>query len=898
MRRFPSPGWFGAPLAILGIALLMVPAAEAVPTAGQQGVDTSLPATPSAVTVNGRGKYANLAITVNQTASLTNQAVSITWTGGTPTVAGNGRFGSDYLQIMQCWGDDDGSVPGNPGPPPEQCVQGAVAGTYGGLPGGLYPSGFALSRVISRSDWANFDPNRGVLDTRTTNVWLPFRSVTGETVDVQVDPTFNPSVQGGNFWLNPFYNIITTNEIAGAVTGLDGKGAELFAVQTGVQSSGLGCGQRVQVLADGSKKVPQCWIVVVPRGSATEENVGTPFADGAEQFGVVTSPLAPTSWQHRIAIPLSFNPVDSPCDLADDERRLSGGELALAAVASWQPALCSDGALPPYSYAPVSDAAARQQLTSGAEGAPGMVVVQRPIDPTTVDPSSPVVYAPISVSGLVIGFNIERNPRTDAPVEEQRLAGVRVAEMNLTPRLLAKLLTQSYRGAVDIQGPAGYTWTSGNPAHMGLDPDFLRFNPEFELLQIADTRTFAGLQLPAGNSDAAAQVWEYVLADAEAAAWLGGAADEWGMKVNPQYSTSKDNPTGIPFGVPVPSSFPKSDPYCYEGPARGAGNAVVPPALCGTDWLPYTRNLADSAQITRAAADGAKIVDNTFARSSADVWVRELPQFLGRRGMLALTDSPSAAQYGLQTARLSRAGDNGASRSFVAPDTAGLTAGVASMKAKAVSSVLEPAPASQAAGAYPLTAITYAAIQPLRLDATARAEYAAFVNYAVGPGQVAGLELGQLPRGYAPLPEALAAQGAVASGAIRTMVAPPTTTTTTTVASQPGGGDGFGGGGFGGGGGGGGGFETPIDTLPVDTTPTATTVAEPTSTTVPIGEEPEDTTPTVLTPVLDLTRSRYAIPGIGALALGSALGVLEITKRPRRMAASGPNADADAMEPE
>lgn len=898
MRRFLSPGWLAAPCAIIGIALLMVPPVEAVPTAGQQGVDTSLPATPSAVTVNGRGTYANLAITVNQTASLTNQAVSITWTGGTPTVAGPGRFGAQYLQIMQCWGDDDGSIPGNPGPPPEQCVQGAVAGTYGGLPGGLYPSGFALSRVISRSDWTNFDPQVGVLDTRTTNVWLPFRSVTGDEIPVQTDPAFNPSLQGGNFWLNPFFNIITTNEIAGATTGLNGKGAELFEVHTGVQSSGLGCGQRVQQLADGSKKVPQCWIVVVPRGSAIDENVGTPFAEGAEQFGVATSPLAPNAWQHRIALPLSFNPVDSPCDLADEERRLSGGELALAAVASWQPLLCTGGTLPPYSYAPVSDAAARQQLTSGADGAPGMVIVQRPIDPTTVDASSPVVYSPISVSGLTIGFNIERNPRTDAPADEQQLAGVRVAEMNLTPRLLAKLLTQSYTGAVDIQGPAGYPWATANPPHMGLDPDFLRFNPEFELLQLADTRTFASLQLPAGNSDAALQVWEYVLADPEAAAWLGGAADEWGMKVNPQYATAAaNNPTGIAFGTPLPSTFPKSDPYCYQGPARGVGGAVVPPLLCGTDWMPYTRGLADGARITRAAADGARIVDNPFAQASSEVWSRELPQFLGRRGMLTLTDTPSAAQYGLQTARLSRAGDNGASRSFVAPDTAGLVAGVASMKAKAPSTVLEPAPKEQAAGAYPLTAVTYAAIQPLRLDAKARADYAAFVNYAIGPGQVAGLELGQLPRGYAPLPEALAAQGAAAAGTIVSMVAPPTTTTTTTtVVSEPpftGGGGGFGGGG---GGGGGGGFEPPTDTFPVDTTPTATTVAEPTDTTVPVGEEPEDTTPNVLTPVLDLTRSRYAIPGLGFLALGSALGALEITKRPRRAVPASANDTAASME--
>ncbi|MGZ7086124.1 MAG: hypothetical protein ACXVIH_07350, partial [Ilumatobacteraceae bacterium] len=535
----PRPTWLLGPLAILAMTVLATSGARAVPIAGSQGTDTALPPTDSQVTVQGRGEFANLAITVNQTDNLTDQAVSITWTGGQPTVSGPGRFGRQYLQIMQCWGDDDGTVAANPGPPPEQCEQGAVAGTYGGVPAGVYPAGFALSRVISRSDWANFDANVGVLDTRDTNVWLPFRSVDGTVVNIQTDPAFNPAVIGGHFWLNPFYNIITTNEIAGAVTGPDGTGAELFSVVTGVQSSGLGCGQKVQPVAGGGKKVPQCWIVVVPRGTPAEENVGTPWEGTiADQAGVVTSPVSPAAWQHRIAIPISFNPVDSPCALGADERRLSGSEVAYPAVASWQPSLCANGDLPPYSYAPVPDGSARLQLLSKAPGAPGMVVVSQPIPPTAVDPANPVVYAPLTVSGLVIGFNIERNPRTDAPPEEQQLAGVRIADLNLTPRLLAKLLTQSYRGQVNIQQPPPYAWTANNPAHMGLDPDFLQFNPEYALLQTADTRTFGGLQLPEGSSDAAQQLWAYVLADPEARAWLDGQPDPWGMKVNPVYATT------------------------------------------------------------------------------------------------------------------------------------------------------------------------------------------------------------------------------------------------------------------------------------------------------------------------------------------------------------------------
>src|SRR5579859_7467061 len=60
--------------------------------AGSAGTDTALPATDSAVTVTARPctyqtdgcGFQNLKITVNQTRNLLNQAISVTWTGGTP----------------------------------------------------------------------------------------------------------------------------------------------------------------------------------------------------------------------------------------------------------------------------------------------------------------------------------------------------------------------------------------------------------------------------------------------------------------------------------------------------------------------------------------------------------------------------------------------------------------------------------------------------------------------------------------------------------------------------------------------------------------------------------------------------------------------------------------------
>jgi hypothetical protein len=886
--RFPRAwsGWLAGPLVIVGLTMMVTGGAQAAAVPGQQGIDTSLPATDSQVTVNGRGTFANLAITVNQTTHLSNQAVSITWTGGTPTVNGPGRFGAQFLQIYQCWGDDDGTNSANPGPPPQQCEAGAYGATPTGAPLSLFADGLVFGRVISRVGWANYDANVGTTDVNG-QAWLPFRAVDGKEVAEQIDPNYNPFL-GGNYWLNPYFNSITTNEVPGAVTHADGKGAELFQVLTGNESSGLGCGKKTQPVAGGSSKVPKCWIVVVPRGDKATENAGTPMITRGDTASVSTSPLSPSAWQNRVAIPIEFNPVDSPCQFADVERRIAGSEMAVPAVANWQPTLCETGTLPPFSYAPVADATARSLVSSGAEGGPGMAVVSRPLDASRLGPDNPAVYAPLSLSGLVIGFNVERYPAVDAPPEMNDIIGVRVANINLTPRLVAKLLTQSYAAQVSIVlPPPNYPWLTKNPYNLGLDPDFLRFNPEFKLLYISQGRTFSGLQLPAGNSDAATQVWEWVLADPEARAWLEGQPDEWGMVVNPYYNAKADaNPSKFSFYDPIPPSFPKADPYCYQAPGQGPAGSVIPPPLCGTDWMPYSRGFGAAAQVTRAASDAARVSPNASAESSGQVWKPVLPQNIGERAMLALTDTPSAAQYGLQMASLSRAGDNGDGRQFIAPTGDAIAKGAATMKERAVPGFLEPDPTADAPGAYPLTSLTYAAMTPLKLDSQARSDYAAFIEFATGSGQVPGLGFGQLPRGYTPLTDQLKAQATGAADEVRTLTATPTATTTTTTvapsaAAPPSG-------------------VQPVTTIRrrTTTTPSGTTTstaAPEAATTVPPTDSvaATDETTTVVTspassvaapstPAVPMSTNRLALPGLGLVAMGSALGALEITKRPRR----------------
>lgn len=898
-------------------------AADVEPFAGMQGTDTSLALTDSAVTYEETRDtpFKGLTVTVNQTKNLTNQAISITWTGADQTAAGLTAFDENFLQVMQCWGDPVSADDGTVGPPPEQCEFGATGGTAVGIPLDRSAAPSAISRQISAKNWSNYDPTYGALDTNTDNVYLPFRAVGGDEIPIPYDSLYGATNPPGPFWLNPFFDIITTNEIATARTTADGTGQELFGVETGVQSAGLGCGQHVQPVAGGDPKVPQCWIVVVPRGSAADENVGTPTEGRGGP--VLSGPLAPAAWAHRIAIPLEFNPVESPCRLGSDERRMAGSTLSLLAIESWQPTLCTGGDLPPFAFAPTSDDLARRQITRPAAGAAGFAVVSQPSDPSS-DPG-PMVYAPLTASGLAIGVNVERIPRVEAP-EEGPLAAMRVADINLTPRLVAKLLTQSYEGSLELYGRPDYPWVQNNPRELASDPDFLRFNPEFELLRVTAYRTFSGLSVPQGNSDAARMLWQWVMADPEAAAWMAGQPDEWGMRVNPYYTTDVSlNPNGVAFDAPLPNSFPKSDPLCHYEPE---GSGFTQP-LCASDWMPYARNYEDAAHVARTAADGAQIGKGVGG------WVKVSPDLPGGRAMLSLTDTPSATRFGLQIARLSQAGDDTDDRRFISPDNTSMTTAAAAMVPTAVESVLQPAFADQPDGAYPLTVLTYGMIAPLALDQTARHDYAEFVRYAVTDGQSSGLQLGELPPGYAPLPDELQAQSLAAADQIESLQPAPTTTTTTTTAapstssttpavptSAPtvagqqtpsvhsqsssqgrtnGGGSSRGTST---------GTEQPIPettspppatsspTVVENTSPPTSEAVQPVSTSPitsapPIGDEPQATVeaPAPLTPIMSLGRSRMAVPALGSVALAAGLAALEITKRPRPRAGWKPEDD-------
>jgi hypothetical protein len=763
--------------------------------AGSAGTQPGLPMTSSAVTVQGRGDFSGLTVTVNQTAQLENQAISVTWKGGAPTYsplpspAFSGIYGGDYLQIMQCWGDDDGTVPTNPGPSPTQCEFGGESQNKSFYP--LPNSSFAYSRTLATSDWTcsatspadclSYTDAKALPAAQATTapwgiVYLPFNAVDGTAVPLMVNQNYGATVPFSNFNVNPYFDHNDTNEVDVARTFPDGTGEATFQVDTGEESPGLGCGQSVEPQAGGTTKVPKCWLVIVPRSTGDKEN-----PDGDPATGVVdTSPLGPTAWRNRIAIPLSFNPLATSCVLGSAQRRVVGGELAALASASWQPSLCAQNSAVSYTYESLDDSRVRSLITEGSDPSSGLGVVSQPADPTTVDPTNPPSYAPIALSGVVIGMNIDRRanlgPDGNFLPSEEALAGTIIQHVDLTPRLVAKLLTQSYKGA--FIGPTGYSWLTHNPGTIYDDPDFKQFNPEFAELLPPNALNASQAIVEERSADANALLWQWILSDPEAKSFLDGTPDPFGMKVNPYYSTNPSvNPAGAGTPTGAPDNFSKADPYCYDSGIK-VGSPLVPARpLCVLDWWPYVGSMHDAATATLSTNTGSHTSLNPSATSGDTAWSADGPEGVGQAVVLSVTDTADAARYGLETAALSRAGDDTAGRTFVAADTPGLKAGAAAMKPSAVQGVLSPDPSTSAAGAYPLTELSYAMVVPGNLDAGAAGDYAAFIKYAATTGQTPGLDVGDLPPGYAPLPSSMVSQAQAVATALTT---PPTTSTTST----------------------------------------------------------------------------------------------------------------------
>ena len=694
---------FGALLIGAAVVLLVIPTSS---QSAQAATDAS-----SALTKTGTGAFSGLSVTVDRTRNLINEVVRVHWSGGVPTRDGGTLMNTGYLQLMQCWGDSPS------GPDRTQCVYGGLINTD--KRGGELTN----SRRLDYSA-AVVDPLETYTVGKPSPVFLPFKSVTGDEVT-------------GN--INQFFDAYTTNEIDYAQTGADGTGEAYMEMLTSRESAGLGCGAAT---SSGPRK---CWLVVVPRNDKE--------VDGSTTIKLATSPLSQTNWNNRLTFPMSFAATGETCPLGSAERRSIGSESLVEAVGSWQPALCATSSARVYGYSVTPDSVARRQVTSTD---PQMAFLNGPVPASQVAPSRPLVYAPVTLSALTLSFLIESQAGPNAPPELKQRDGQRITELNLTPRLLAKLLTQSYRQAI-VDGGAGYI--AGNPADMFADPEFLALNPSFKDLKYG--RGISDIAVPLGLADLNRELWAYVASDPSAVNFLNGQPDPWGMRVNPSYQS---------IAVPL-DEFPKSDPLCLTF-------TTGPGPLCTQDFRAYSADMHDAARaVGRGDAQARTEWDPT---STPPQYKKTPPLAPGNRALMAFADTATATRYGLTPAHLLNAAGQ-----FVAPTTSSILAGYTAMSTTEVPGVKEANPLSLDPAAYPLVTMTYAVTAPQALTSVQATDYANLVRYAVSTGQVPGIEVGQLPLGYVPLPaaeraRALAVAGVIAAGPQPTASPTPSSSATAT----------------------------------------------------------------------------------------------------------------------
>ncbi|GGY91569.1 hypothetical protein [Streptomyces poonensis] len=676
----------GCLLSALVIALLPLPK-------GTQEAQAAT-APESAVTKSGaKGTYddfSGLKVTVHQTEGLRGQGVRVTWTGGEPA-----RLkGQNFLQIMQCWGDDPQA-----GPDREQCEWGADSKAQ---PGSLRDIATPSLRDPLETEYA---------PDSSGYAFAPFRPVEGPETTASRDYTyFSPE---------------DTNALPWLPHDGDGGGEVVFEAKSALESPHLGCGARTTSVGEARP----CWLVVVPRGEH-EPDGGT-----GNSGALNSSALSQSNWNQRIVFRLGFEPVTDDCDTDKPERGIEGSELATDAVTSWQAALCRTGSHR-FTYTQSSELHGREVARTPSDTT-GLGLTVNPVE--AAEGSAEVVHAPVAVNGLTIGF-VWMYDRAGIG-ETANMAPM--GELKLNQRLLAKVLTQSY--ALSLVSPSDRTpaYLGDNPRTIGQDPEFQKLNaglPALDSLK-SEYQSPLGLAVALDNSDSAQLIWRYILADRDAREFIEGKEDPWGMKINPEYE-----PGMISESLDY---YPKAD---LTPTTVTCNDATYSMERTGQDVVPYVADMHEAAvKVRRGDIGTAYECAVSYPSATTKLTPLGRPVLTDQRAF-GIVDNVSAARYQLSTAALPNADGE-----YVEPTDASLLEAVAQMHDSDVAGVKAADPGRMKGGAYPLATVVYAAAS-LGQAEDARQDYAKVIRYAAGEGQTQGTAKGQLPYGYAPLPDPLREQ--------------------------------------------------------------------------------------------------------------------------------------------
>jgi hypothetical protein len=812
-RLRPWPQWCGALVAAIAslIALSLPATARADTTAGYDQM-TGVGSTASAVTVPwtqglldntntpltndtadiasnadrsvGTGPlsfmyndFKNLKVTVSQTQNIGHQGITVSWTGGQPTV-GSGPVQGDFLQMMECWGA------ATTGPTAEQCEYGsagllpggtaALDETMGERTGDLCAKG-ALPSLTSPPSSATGAGAFYGCDTQepgsdsTHLAPCPGSYCSPGFFNIPFSPVSDPSAAGLDYagagaTDTTYYSEFSTDEVQLAVTGADGTGQQQFETLTGVQAPGLGCGQ-----AEADNSPRGCWLVIVPRG--TYEPNGYQVNPNNSNSFVNTSPLSASNWAQRIQIHLGFSPTGAFCQPGTLERQTFGTQLVARAMQSWQLKLNQDAnCAKVYGYSAVFESTSTLNLTAGGDS--GLAFTTIPIGSEAVRAGNPaptnlptILYAPVAIAALDFGFNINfSNTDVSTPVK-------------LTPLLLAKALTQSYRQDLPdfYQGSGGPAWSQGNPTNISEDPAFRTLNgpgvPGDPVGPIAPL-------LSEDHSGPNQQIWQWIQASSAATSWLGGTPDasDKNMAIDPAYQA-------VNLGkAPAIDSFPRAYSTCLDL-GKSSNTPPKEEMKCSLDLLPYTDNYdsASAALLSANNPDESGEWDTLTPAPDGTLgwWDKRGVEPIGQIFMWAADATPDLAAYGLIPAQLC----NDAGTSCVSPSVSAVTTAVTAAKPDS-SGLLQVDPATPGTSGYPLTQVIYAAV-PTNQSAAALSDYANLISYAAGSGQAVGTAPGDLPPGYLPLPSNLQAQAQAVVKQLQSLASPSPSPSPSSSSSSP-----------------------------------------------------------------------------------------------------------------
>ena len=514
----------------------------------------------------------------------------------------------------------------------------------------------------------------------------------------------NGGVQGA---FGPFGPMNT----AYATTSPNGTGELDIQILTTVESQFLGCSVH-----------HSCSLVIVPsQGGNTlsspahcRDHSIDPQGTDLGQFAF-SSQTGQCSWQDRIVVPLAFAPSPSSCAIKNASFAAIGSPMLLRAMDQWRAGLCAASTPLAITFnAAITEPEALADLPNGL----GDIALTTRPSATNLTTNKTYTYAPVAISAVAIAYWVD-SPRTGKPVTSLRL----------DPRLVAKLVTQSYNfeneGCGHGKPPPKIGCdraVDGNPFSLFDDPEFNRLNPTIK----APSGTGAAFQVPtveSGHSDMTWEITRWIAANNGAAGFMSGRFDQWGMHLNTDY-----------LGLKYPTdSFTGQDPY----PVIAHKYSPV---------FPLSLVASYQAQNWDPGTDWEKDQVGNFPRDPI-----EIP---GERALFAILDEGDAAAFRFPVAKIL----NHSGR-YVAPTAASMAAAMPSLVATGNNHVTQTVDYNkQAAGAYPLTMVIYAMVPTSGVKQAKANAIARFLEYVATTGQKPGVLPGNLAPGYLPLPASMRAE--------------------------------------------------------------------------------------------------------------------------------------------